>query len=197
VLLYICLLGIPLSQADQEINTKFSAPGKMCFPQTSLHAEFNKFSNVMLNHYVIVSQNDHFKAGDVFIGFRLKSQPEALWLYDGVNWIKSDSTSAPNVISLNPFTQLGQFLQPVIPISISNYPIDVSAYVGDGEVWVGYGLRLEEAAAQESFDEMVNSGRFSRIWEIGGNIGNGLTGPSIICLNITEMTEIIFLITTQ
>ncbi len=191
-LLCISLLGISPTQADQEIITKFSEPGKICFPQTSLYAEHNKFNNVMLNHYLIVSKENHFKAGDAFIGFRLKNQPQTLWLYDGVNWINSNSTNnPPNAISLNPFTQLGQFLQPVIPISISNYPIDVSEYVGDCEVCAGYGLRSEEATTQESFDEMVNSSRFSRIWEIGGNIGNELTGPSIICLNITEITEII------
>jgi len=141
-LLCIFLFCISLAQADQEITTKFSEPGKMCFSQTSLYAEPNKFNNVMLNHYLIVSKENHFKAGDVFVGFRLKSQPQTLWLYDGVNWLINNSTSnPPNAISLNPFTHLGQFLQPVIPISISNYPIDVSAYIGDGEILVGYGLR--------------------------------------------------------
>ena len=54
------LLGSTQSSADIVIETKFSEPGRMCFPQTSLHAKSNKWDSVMLNHHVIISKQDHF-----------------------------------------------------------------------------------------------------------------------------------------
>ncbi|MBK6619028.1 MAG: hypothetical protein IPG31_11975 [Nitrosomonas sp.] len=70
----------------------------MCFPQTSLRAEPNKFNNIMLDHHLIISEEDHFKEGLVFVGFRLKSQPDTLWLFDGENWMKHSDAD-----SLRPF----------------------------------------------------------------------------------------------
>jgi len=190
----ICLFSITLTHAGFEINTKFLPPGKICFPQTSLHAQFNEFESVMFEHYLIVSKEHHFKTGNIFVGFRLKSQPGALWLYDGFRWIKYDNTNnlPAYAFMTNPHIQHGQ-LQPVTPTFISNYPIDVSAYVGDGELWVGYGLRSATGIAQESFDEMISSNRFNLIWEIGEPLqapGN-LVNVSLICLVITEMDELV------
>lgn len=196
-LLCILLMNISLAQAT-EVNTKFSAPGKMCFPQTSLYTQLEEFKSVMFEHYLIVSKGDHFKDGDVYVGFRLKSQPETLWLYDGGNWIKNDSNNViASAFDTRQGIQYGQ-LQPIIPTSISHYPIDVSTYVGDGQLWVGYGLRSASGTLQESFDEMMSSGRFNLIWKVGEPLMSpgDLVDVSTICLSITEMTEIIPLIQT-
>lgn len=100
-------------------------------------------------------------------------------------------------------------LQPIMRIFVSNYPINVSTFVGDGELWVGYGVSSvpypkgaispcdsecpEGNTSQEIFDEMMSSGRFRLIWEIG-NPKVATTGdlglPNTICLSIPEMTEI-------
>ena len=200
-LLCIFLFCISLAQADQEITTKFSEPGKMCFPQTSLHAEPNKFNSIMLDHYLIISKEDHFKEGLVFVVFRIKSQPNALWLFDGENWMKHSDADSPKPFLPHGYTTLptGQ-LQPVIPTFISSYPIDVSEYIGDGELWVGYGLSSETRTPQEAFDEMINSERFNLVWEIGNPkvaTASDLGLPNTICLSITELTRIIHTITTQ
>lgn len=189
--------------ADVVINTKFSAPGKMCFLQTSLHInKDNDLSKIMLSHYLIVPQEDHFKAGALFVGFRLKSQPETLWLYDGdqvKGWSKYDVTNVsaflPSPYVHSGGTSFGVGLQPITPVYISSYPVDVSAYIDDGEVWVGYGLSTEET---KPFDEMMNSKRFQLIWEIGKPLaGTELVDISTICIAITEMTKFIPLATTQ
>ncbi|MEY3121177.1 MAG: hypothetical protein RI993_2 [Pseudomonadota bacterium] len=202
VLLCIFLFCISLAQADFTETTRFSEPGRMCFPQTSLRAEPNKFNNIMLDHHLIISEEDHFKEGLVFVGFRLKSQPDTLWLFDGENWMKHSDAD-----SLRPFFLPGGHttppegqLQPVMPTFVSNYPIDVSEYIGDGELWVGYGLSSETRTSQESFDEMINSERFNLVWEIGNPkvaTAGDLGLPNTICLSITELTRIIHTITTQ
>ncbi len=214
----VFLLGTPLAQADQEFNTKFSEPGKLCFPQTSLRAEPNKFSSIMLDHYLIVSKEDHFKEGFVYVGFRLKSQPDALWLFDGANWVKHSDSDSPSPFIPQEHMGLptGQ-LQPIMHTFVSNYPIDVSAFVGDGELWVGYGvspvpLPKGEIIAcddecprgnslQEVFDEMMSNRRFRLIWEIGNpqvaTFGDPSLSPNTICLSIPEMTEIEHILTTQ
>ncbi|MBX3615582.1 hypothetical protein [Nitrosomonas sp.] len=176
---------------DFDINTKFASPGKICFSQTNLYAETDNYKSVMLNHYLIVRKEDHYKTGDVFVGFRLKSQPDVLWLYNGgVSWIKQEKGKVPEFFYNFAQIPLGQ-LQPVTPTSIFYHPINVSPYVGDGELWVGYGLRSESETAQVSFDEMLSSNRFDLIWEIGNSLlqPRNISGPPIICLTTTEMTE--------
>lgn len=201
-LLQSALTGIGLLVASathaDEFNIKFASPGKICFPQSYLYAETNNFKSVMLNHYLIVRKEDHYKTGDVFVGFRLKSQPDVLWLHGGgARWTKYKNGQVPEYYSNSPFIPIGK-LQPVISTSISHHPIDVSLYVGDGELWVGYGLRSESETAQVSFDEMLSSNRFNLIWEIG----NPKLEPrnpvdvSTICLTMTEMTVYVPLIGT-
>ena len=67
------LLSALSSQAD---IVKFSAPAEYCFPQTSVRSELGKFDKVILDHNLIVNEQDHFKSGDIFVGFRRKSQPD-------------------------------------------------------------------------------------------------------------------------
>ncbi|WP_374563505.1 hypothetical protein, partial [Nitrosomonas sp.] len=106
----IGLLVASATQANDEINTKFTSPGEICFPQSYLYAETNNFKSVMLKHYLIVRKEDHYKTGDVFVGFRLKSQPDELWLYNGgVSWIMHENGKVPKFFANSaqiPFAQL-------------------------------------------------------------------------------------------
>lgn len=201
VLLYSSLLCITLAQADELITTELSEPGKICFPQTSLRAEPNKFNNIMLDHYLIIPKENHFKEGFVFVGFRMKNQQDTLWLFDGKDWTKHNDVDAPKPFipyEYN-FLPLGK-LHPVMATFVSNYPIDVSAYTGNGEVWVGYGLTSETRTLQEAFDDMIKNQRFNLIWEVGNQRLTNVSDfgiPNTICLSITELTERIYLVTTQ
>lgn len=188
----VCFLGIAASQADTSETTEFSAPAEYCFPQTSLRGEFDK---IILDHHVIIPPEDHFKSGDIFVGARFKSQPDTLWLTNGVSWWNADDDiDNPGPKAYSSFSKL----QPVIPVLVNYTPADVSAFVGDGEIWVGYGLRSEAETWRESFEEMKSSQRFSLLWEIGV-AGSTLPSPIVglhsllptICLTATKMTTTI------
>lgn len=208
----LCLGSMHVSAAigiegDIVTETEFSEPGLVCFPQTSLHARDRKWDSVMLNHYVIVDKQDHFKSGSIFVMFRPKSQPEKVWLYDGFRWENIENTDHPltyNRVYHPRMTMNASKLQPVLHVTISRNPIDVTPYVNDGEIWVGYGLLKENDTTRESFDEMVSSSRFERVWEIGkGNVPTEdeedliPLSDTTICLNMSGMTLIDSRITPQ
>ncbi|MEY3121988.1 MAG: hypothetical protein RI993_813 [Pseudomonadota bacterium] len=185
-----------LVQANSENKIQLSSPGKLCFPQTMLYAEYNQFNRVMLDHFLIVSEEHHFKDGFVYVGFRLKSEPDELWLFNGLEWTNNSGSDypVPFIASVRNGFETTE-LQPVIQTFISNYPVDISTHVDDGELWVGYGL-IEEGADRSlstispvAFDDMINHQRFNRVLEIGkqDNI-NGLVVDQInICLTVTEL----------
>ncbi len=122
-------------------------PGKLCFPQTMLYAEHNRYDQVMRDHFLLVSEQDWFRDGLVYVGFRLKSNPDELWFFTGREWVNKNSDPDfpvpfnSNSSARTRFTPITTIkLQPVIQTFISNFPVDVSAFVDDGELWVGYGL---------------------------------------------------------
>jgi hypothetical protein len=180
-----CLLGASLSQADDIVKTtEFSKPGQYCFDQTSLRGKLDK---TILEHHLIIPPEDHFKTGDVFVGFRRSSQPDALWLTDGFQWRAYDDNELPYM----PFK--GDIkLEPVIKAEVFHTPKDVTEYAGDGEIWVGYGVRQDETETREdSFQDMINNQRYYRIWQIG-HLLDGLDPK--ICLTTTKMEERILVI---
>ncbi|MCE7915662.1 MAG: hypothetical protein DYH15_13585 [Nitrosomonas sp. PRO4] len=195
----IFIISSTLVQADLEDKIQLSSPGKLCFPQTSLHAEWPigengyRLDNVMLTHYLIIPKEDHFKKGAVFVGFRLKSQPEKLWLFDGHEWkIMNDTDPQFFVARTNTIISDAReisTLQPIIHTYISDFPINVNAYTNDGELLVGHGIMNESGPAREAFIDMLQNNRFKVLWEIGSNSLNTLL--ETVCLNITEMTVII------
>ncbi len=187
-------------------------PGKLCFPQTELHAEWPagatqlRMDQIMLTHYLLVLEQDRFKSGHVFVGFRLQSQPGKLWLFNGFNWGLKEAAIGLSFNSYNDWLRSLEgnagpsvSLQPIIPIRVSNYPIDVSTFVGDGELLVGYGLSSTEhdSDGREAFDEMIQSDRFRRIWCVGewqfDQVPGMRTGAllEVICLETSMMHIII------
>ncbi len=187
----VLLLSAFSAQADV---VQYSAPAEYCFPQTSVRSEFRKFDKIILDHNLVVNQQDHFKTGDVFVGFRRKSQPDALWLTNGSRWVnaadnsESESLAYPVILPNSDGT-----LQPVMPVTLSREPIDVSTYVEDGEVWVGYGLKVEGESWKKSFEDMMSDQRYKRIWDITGlTPESGLpANMPTICLKASEMRTVV------
>ncbi|MGJ0431149.1 hypothetical protein [Methylobacter sp.] len=176
-----CLLGASLSQADDIVKTtEFSKPGQYCFDQTSLRGKFDK---TILEHHLIIPSEDHFKTGDVFVGFRRNSQPDALWLTNGSTWRAYDDHEYPYM----PLRENIK-LEPVIKAEVFYVPKDVTEYTEDGEIWVGYGVRQDETETREdSFQDMINNQRYYRVWRIGDLVVEGLNPR--ICLTTTKMEE--------
>lgn len=175
------LLTIPVAQADIT-TTAFTAPATYCFQQTVLRGEPDRTT---LEHNLIVDTADHFKNGNVFVGFRRRSQPDALWLLNNnLKWSAYDSN---NPIDFDPY-QLNTStpLQPVIPVPIIPLPLDLTAFLEDGEIWVGYGLRNSVEATvttlKDAYQDMINNQRYKRIWSIGGT-----PISKLICLTSTQM----------
>lgn len=174
------LLGVSLAQADTVNTMVFSKPGQYCFEQTSLRGELDK---TILDHHLLIPVEDHYKAGDVFVGFRRNSKADALWLSNGFHWRTYDDSEFPYMNYLGTTE-----LQPVIQVMVSYQPMDLNAFRGDGEIWVGYGLRKDEAATRkDSFQDMIDNHRYYRVWQIGALTVSGLN-PTI-CLTATQMTE--------
>jgi hypothetical protein len=184
-----CLLDASFLRAEDIVKTtEFSEPGQYCFEQTSLRGTLDKTT---LEHHLIIPSEDHFKTGDVFVGFRRSSQPDALWLTDGFRWHAHDDSEFPYVNYTGPIK-----LEPVIKTEVFHAPKDVTEYAEDGEIWVGYGVRQDETATREdSFQDMINNQRYYRVWRVGDLVVDGLYPE--ICLTTTQMTERIRLATPQ
>ncbi len=122
-----------------------SNPGKLSFPQTSLHAESPvdengfRLDKVIFTHYLILPKEDHFKKGAVFVGFRLKSQPEKLWLFDGYEGkIMNDDEPQffiGGMAAGNQGTDDIHTLQPITHTYISNFPLVVKAMSMTSNCW--------------------------------------------------------------
>lgn len=198
----VCLLSAATVHAqivisDPPETTIFPESAEYCFPQTSLHREFTDSGfNLSLNYHLIIQNADHANAGDVFVGARFKSRPDELWLLSGNVWRNSDDkvVSWPSV-----YVRYDDQLPPIVPISLSYDPVAVSTF-GDGEIWVGYGLRTNKnptpEAFQESFDEMMRSQRFSLLWEMKPGKtpfpGELHAESSKICLKATQMERTVY-----
>ncbi|MBF6649107.1 hypothetical protein [Methylobacter sp. BlB1] len=190
-----CLLGAPFSQAETgtpelnpigatqyvESTREFSEPGRYCFPQTTRRGKLDK---TFLDYHLLIAPEDHLKTGDIFVGFRRNSQPDALWLYNGSTWVAADDNQYPYHKAFIPLSTL----EPIIPTSISTSgPVDVTEFAGDGEIWVGYGLRKDaEATEEDSFQDMISNQRYYRVWQIGDS--DAEAKESTICLPISQMT---------
>lgn len=151
-----------------------------CFEQTSQRGGLDR---TILEHHLIVPPEDHFKPGEVFVGFRRKSEPDKLWLY-GIwrDWIDFDDNQYLYPKAFIPVSKL----EPVIEVPIFLDPTDVTEFAGDGEIWVGYGLRKDETSTEEdAFQDMMSNHRYYRLWQIGGSIEKNPT----VCLTTTQMVE--------
>ena len=168
------------------------------FPQTTIHGEFSSHGTYLtINYHVLVSDEDQGQSGDVYIGARFKSNPDEVWLLSGGVWRNSENTTVGWPTS---YVRFDDQLPPIVRTRIS-YDTESASTYGEGEIWVGYGLRLNKnptpAAFQESFAEMVQSKRYSLLWELKENESKTYPGvlhgeSSEICLNTTQMVRTVF-----
>ncbi|MGZ5050312.1 MAG: hypothetical protein ACXWF8_13235 [Methylobacter sp.] len=153
--------GIHLPPSQQSPGTPSSVS---CLFKTEIHGNL---SQTTLAHNLIIAENDRSKAGDVFVGFLRNSRPGELWLLtDNQAWPKYDGAN-PAAFAPNGIVSAGE-LKPVIALPIIPSPLDLTAFSGDGEIWVGYGLRNSASATEnDSFQDMLNHQRYDKIWTIG------------------------------
>ncbi len=146
-----------ISLADIVETTTSSALTTYCVPQTQVRGNYE---NLVIDHNIVIPAVDHFKSGDIFVGARLKSRPDELWLLTGIAWKKINSATDLRNAHYRNFSQLPL----VAPVSIFHYPTDISEMAGDLEIWVGYGLGPVTASAEDTFNEMTMSQRYELLW---------------------------------
>lgn len=181
-------LASSLCVADITETIDSVEPTTYCVPQTLVRGGYQ---NLVIDHNMIIPPADHSKKGDIFVGARLKSQPEVLWLLKGISWQQiTSSADLRNAqhLSFEHFPLL-------IPVSIFYTPTDVSQFVGDLEIWIGYGLRSATESAEDAFNEMTASERYEILWRAlpsPYSPQSGVHSPSAsLCLETTTVKKTI------
>lgn len=175
----------------EEVTEMFTAPSptQYCVEQTSVRGSY---SNLVIDHNLIVAPKDTLKSGDVFIGVRFQSRPGELWLLssDG-GWRKINGDADLANAQYVEYEQLPL----VVPVSAFYDPTDISAAIGDGQIWVGYGLSGEAGTPQDSFAEMVESHRYNLIWEAPNSLNEAPRGGirnivATLCFNTSTVVRV-------
>jgi hypothetical protein len=154
-LVLACLLGASASLANSVEPTE---PSEYCFEQSELRGGLTQTT---FKYNLIFAAGDRNKNVDVFTGLRLKSRPDALWLsnFRGV-WSAYDANIDPIA-----YFQFPRLTSTVFPVDIIPQPIDLSAFSGNGELLVGYGVRNgATTTTRDSFQDMINNQRYSVVW---------------------------------
>lgn len=106
-----------------------------------------------------------------------------MWLLgNDLTWSAYDSAKP---INFDPYaiTTSGPLL-PLMPVPIIPLPLDLTVFSGDGEIWVGYGLRNSaDATVKDAYQDMINNQRYKKVWLIGESI----PFSKFICLTATKM----------
>jgi hypothetical protein len=148
--------------------------------------------NLVIDHNLVISPENVLEPGNVFIGARFKSKPGELWLLsEDKGWLKINSDADLENAQYAQFDQL----QLVIPVSVFYDPTDISAAIGEGEIWAGYGLRGEAGTSRESFKDMAESGRYSLVWQAPNSLSDApksgaISSSAILCFNTSEVMRI-------
>lgn len=185
-MLGFCIEG-PFSYADITETIESAEPADYCIPQTLVRGGFE---NLIIDHNMIIPPMDHARSGDIFVGARLKSQPDTYWLLSGITWRKIEEFDD----LLNSQYQHFDQLPFVVPISLFNSPINLSEVIGDLEIWVGYGLRSAAESTTDSFNEMNLNERYELLWVALPPPSSPATGvinlSSDICVETTKVRKI-------
>lgn len=190
VLFTILSASIASATFAEEVTETISAPAstEYCVEQTSVRGDYDNF---IIDHNLVVSPEDVFEPGDVYVGVRFKSRPGEIWLLSKEHgWRKINSDAD---LASAQFAEYEQ-LQLVIPVSAFYEPTNISAAIGEGEIWVGYGLRGEDGTPKDSFEEMVENRRYSLIWQSPLSPDDmpksGVPNASTtLCFDTTEVTK--------
>lgn len=176
---FTCLFGCSLSYAAQDVvfptNTEF------CLDQL---VRRGSLSHTTLDYILVVPNEDQLKNGDVFVGFRRKSNPNVIWLKSSYpdNWSVYDGSGDP--LAFQQATQLS----PLSQLNILQQPTDLTAYSSDGQILVGYGRRTSSGATvKDSFQDMVTTQHYSVIWEVM----EPMVFPTKLCLSTTGLRYVL------
>lgn len=176
---FICLFSCSLSYAAQDVP--FPPATEFCLDQLILRGSL---AHTTLDYILVIPSEDQLKKGDVFVGFRRKSNPDVIWLKSSSsdNWSVYDGSGEPVA-----FQQSNQ-LPPLIQLNILQQPTDLTAYAFDGQIVVGYGRRnWSDATIKDSFQDMVTSKHYSVIWEVM----EPKVFPTKLCLNATGLRYVL------
>lgn len=158
-------------------------PFEYCFDQFSARGNY---SNLIIDYNLLIDENSLYKAGDIFVGAGLKSDPLSLFLSNAFDW----EDYSQNMDMPTSYRRYLEFPQ-LVPISVFRDPQDLSAAIGDGEIWVGYGLRPENGTSKDSFEDMIEKKRYKLIWSSTPAAPSlGFTEPfARICLTATNLSR--------
>lgn len=160
-----------------------SQPANLCLDQAEWSGDIRR---VTLKYFLVVAPEHQGKSGDVFVGFRLKSQPDKRWLYSpGLGWRAYDSND-PNQGPWPYRSAAGLFPLETIALGPQG---DLSGFAGDGEILVGYGLRANPGSfgAADTYKEMLDSQRFEVVWSVGADYL--AAALYTVCLKFTELSR--------
>ena len=176
-------LATSLPPYHTETHT-YAKSAQYCFSR----GEWSGDSALMtLSYQLVVTTKNQARYGDIFVGFRRKSDPTHLWLLGNASqgektWLQYDGASIPASF------ETSQALAPVTNLSIISKPTDLKAVADDAEVLVGYGLRPNgslKTTPTDSFQEMLVNERFKVIW----NNTQTQSFGNFICINYSDITE--------
>ena len=190
--LYILLaLCVAVTSQASEFETEYSIPDNFeyCFSEVVIEGGYE---DLKFNYNFVIENEDHVNNfGNVFVAARFESMPGKWWLKSSGRWTQyneiEDVTPESSYFNGN--------LPRIITISIFNGREDVSAMIGDAELWLGYGLGSDPSVA---FDEMLNNERFSLVWQADVRHPEiGLTAPMAnLCISPTKLVKKIIHLTT-
>lgn len=145
--------------------------GKIC--RDSLTISGMPAKPTYISFSLVATQAEHIgQSVDIFVGFRMRNQPEKLWLLtrrDTLEWREYTLGKEPNAY----YAQTPNSLQGLDSLTIlsSDAPTDLSslAIPGEqGELLIGYGLRTDSSATvSDAFQEMLDNLRFAVVWRVG------------------------------
>lgn len=177
----LLLLFSNASWSLSETAIELDEPQIICFDKNS---SSNKISSFTYNHKFTPQKNDIYKEGLVFVFFKLKSDPEKIFIMNGDKynreWIEISDEN-----SLNEMT--GILLKPLLDLDIIITPMDLSSFQGDGEILVGYGIKhYDGQTSKEIFDDMIINERYSTTRVLEDNF----IPTRKICITYTHIEEI-------
>lgn len=158
-----------------------STPMDYCFWQSEWRDSLDVRALSFVYH-ALIAESDYSKEGDVFFAFQQSKAPNSIWFLQADGWKAYTPGTAP-------LPYLSGQLAPIVPIRTDIRPADLTGLDGNGEFWVGYGLRSTSlATVADSYQEMLDSKRSALLWRIGEGYRNLPGLNSWICLKVTGLT---------
>ncbi len=170
-------------------------PLEYCFNSFSRYGALNDTPAISYNLVPVVPV-PYGTPMDIFVGFRLLSQPDKLWLlsrgyeWNDKQWVEYVPGGTPVAygggLLPGPSVNFNGRLLLFLPDRYSKVPgiPDLTPLIGDGELLVGYGLRANaNATAADAYREMLDNGRFAAVWQVGE-----AASPNEICLSYDRIS---------